>query len=166
MKKVLICVAVLCLGCAPKKQASNKTPAVKLESSCPENADCSIEIFNNKKLLVKHDEFENYYYSLDDNLDTKVIKYSYSRKTKSGIQDAGYREEIVFEVEHTNDQVFTNEDLQKTKMLFGRFCYCKGQTGNYRVTSGKLAIENQQATLDFTVSEVPQIITSIRFSIK
>ena len=50
-------------------------------------------------------------------------------------------------------------------MLFGRYCFCRGQTGLYRVKKGNLQIvslnDNIHFNLDFTIDEVPQIIKNI-----
>lgn len=166
MKKLLISLSLLLfLGCASKKNAV-ATTAVSLQSECPQQSKCSIEIFDNKTLVVKQDEFGSNYYTLEEDLQKKVIKYRYSNIVKGDIQDASYREEIVFEIDNLNDQEFVDTNLQKTKMLFGRFCFCKGQTGNYKVSQGRLSIQNQKGKLDFTVSEVPQIIKNIEFDIK
>ncbi|GEP51440.1 hypothetical protein FNO01nite_21120 [Flavobacterium noncentrifugens] len=167
MKKLLICTAILFLGCASKKTGVSQNQVVlQLESECPKAGTCRIEVFENKKMQVNLDEFGSVYYKLEDDLQKKVIKYSYSKTVKGDIQDAGYREEIVFELDNFENQDFENADLQKTQMLFGRFCYCKGQTGNYKVGSGKLSIQDKKASLSFTVSEVPQLIKTITFDIK
>lgn len=167
MKKLFICTAILFLSCASKKPGSIPNPvALQLESECPKAGTCKIEIFENKKMQVNLDEFGSVYYKLEDDLQKKVVKYSYSKTVKGAIQDAGYREEVVFELDNFENQSFENADLQKTQMLFGRFCYCKGQTGNYKVTTGRLSIRDKKASLSFTVSEVPQLIKNIVFIIK
>jgi hypothetical protein len=55
-------------------------------------------------------------------------------------------------------------------MLFGRFCFCKGQTGYYKVEQGTLNLIYKKNvvdfTLDFTVTKVPQIIKSIKATVK
>lgn len=168
MKKLLIGVVItFVLGCASKQNEVVKNDiALSLESDCPSDGHCKIEVFKQTKLVVKQDEFGHNYYEKEYDPNKKVIKYSYSRKVKGDIQDASYREEVVFELDHFENQKYIDSDIQQTKMLFGRFCFCKGQTGNYKVTHGKLFIENKIATLDFTVSEVPQIIKNISFVIK
>lgn len=168
MKKLMIAaVCVFSLGCAPKQNAVGKNEvALALQSECPTDGNCKIEVFKETKLVVKQDEFGHNYYEKEYDPNKKVIKYSYSRKVKGDIQDAGYREEVVFELDHLENQKHVDSDLQQTKMLFGRFCFCKGQTGNYKVSQGILSIQDQKATLDFTVSEVPQIMKNIAFVIK
>jgi len=167
MKKLILCAAVLFLSCASKKTNGIQKPvALQLESECPKAGTCSIEVFENKKMQVNLDEFGSVYYQLEEDLQKKVVKYVYSKTVKGDIQDAGYREEIVFELDNFENQNYEDADLQKTQLLFGRFCYCKGQTGNYKVTSGNLSIQNKKASLSFTISEVPQLIKNITFAIK
>ncbi len=169
MKNSIYLIAILVLtSCSCKKTTSQKLTAA-LESDCPKDGTCTVEIIDNKKLNVKQDEFGSIYYELEDSFDTKVVKYKYSRTVKGNLQDAGYREEIVFEIENTlKDVTLSDSDIQNTKMLFGRFCYCKGQTGNYKVSNGKLIFNSKENTidLDFKVTEVPQIITKIKLSLK
>jgi hypothetical protein len=51
-------------------------------------------------------------------------------------------------------------------MLFGRFCYCKGQAGNFKVKNGNLKITKDKIDLDFEIKEVPQIIKNISIRLK
>lgn len=171
MKK-LFC-SCLCLVlfsyCAVKKESHVYTRA-ELRSACPKNANCTLELFPNKSMVVKRDEWGNLSYSLEDRLGKNVFLYSYSRIVKGNIQDAGYREEIVFELyAHKDLKPLTDEALQNTQMLFGRFCFCKGQTGFYKVAKGSLTASNARdinIRLDFRVTEVPQITTAIAFDLK
>ncbi len=169
MKNSIYLLAIIVLtSCSCKKTTSQKLTAMQ-QSECPKDGTCTVEIIDNKKLNVKQDEFGSIYYELEDNFDTKIVKYKYSRTVKGNIQDAGYREEIVFEIENAlTDLTLVDTDIQNTKMLFGRFCYCKGQTGNYKVSIGKLNFNAQEKTidLDFKVTEVPQIITKIKILLK
>lgn len=156
------------LSCGAKK--SDSTTAV-LTGECPKDGNCTIRLFKNKGMVVKNDTFGRPFYELEDNPSKNTYLYTYSRIVKGNIQDAGYREEIVFELR--NDQVMapiSNESLQRTKMLFGRFCFCKGQTGYYKITKGNLAVANdsksETVALNFETTEVPQIIKSIALLIK
>lgn len=172
MKKIITLITVLFLAsCSCKKVNSQNHSTANLTSDCPKNGTCSLELFKGKSMLVNQDEFNKPYYELEENAATTVLKYTYSRTVKGNIQDAGYREEIVFEI--NNDQkniILTDDSLQNTKMLYGRFCYCKGQTGYYKVSKGNLNIskkpEETAIALDFKIDAVPQIITAISLVIK
>lgn len=168
MKKALIpLIVILLLSCSAKKNGINPT-AVALLSECQKNANCTVKLLQHKSMAVKQDEFGSQYYTLEDNPEKNVIVYTYSLTGKGDVQDASYREEIVFEIGNARTNLkFVDSDIQSSKMLFGRFCYCKGQTGYYKVTHGKMDLDqDNKLSLDFTVTEVPQIIKHIQLSIK
>lgn len=152
-----------------KKEEENKV-VTKTESPCPSDGVCTTEILKNKSLVIKTDEFGSTYTQIIDSETTSVIVYQYNRIVKGDLQDAGYREEIIFEINNNDTELnLTNKELQQTKMLFGRFCFCRGQTGYYKVEEGKLNLKKTNDTitlnLDFTITKVPQIIKTITTSI-
>lgn len=168
MKKILTSlVVVLLFSCGAKKNTANPE-TVALLSECKKNANCTVKLLQHKSMVVKQDEFGSQYYTLEENPEKNVIVYTYSITGKGDVQDASYREEIVFEIGHALANLkLVDSDIQSSKMLFGRFCYCKGQTGYYKVTHGKMDIDqDSKLSLDFTVTEVPQIIKRIQLSIK
>lgn len=139
--------------------------------NCPKDGKCTIEIIKNKSLLIKKDDLGFIYYHLMDNNQSSVIAYKYERNVEKGLQDGHYNEEIIFEIENKNTSLnLTDTKLEKTKMLFGRHCFCKGQAGYFQVNKGTLILEKKNETielnLDISVNEVPQIITSIITVIK
>jgi hypothetical protein len=172
MKKLfLIPTAFLFSFCCSNKDTikKNEEPISKLtiESTCPPDGDCHAEIHKNKSLEVKKDDLGSIYTNIIDNETTSVIVYQYNRKVKGDLQDAGYREEVVFEINNSDKElILNNENLQQTKMLYGRFCFCKGQTGYYKVENGNLTLkQNKDAisfNIDFSITQVPQIIKSIK----
>ena len=171
MKKTIFFLTfILIVSCGTKKP-SNVVLTALLKSECPKNGDCTIQVFENKSLIVKSDEFGSLYYNLEDDMLKKVVKYTYNRKVKGDIQDASYREEIVFEIENSKENLMLSDDsLQEVQLLFGRFCYCKGQTGYYKIKKGTLKIskvsKGNEVDLNFEIKEVPQIINHISFSIQ
>lgn len=169
MKRLALFSAFLLLSCSAKKQGVVTTAA--LEGECPKNANCKIELLLNKGMVVKQDDFGKTYYELAESAATNVVKYEYSRVVKGNVQDAGYREEVVFEIEQNPDAIqLADKSLQNVKMLFGRFCFCKGQTGYYKIEKGTLTINGTKGTksglLNFQTDEVPQIIHNFRFTLK
>ena len=166
MKRTLLIIpCFLLFACSANKPASTAI----LKSECPKNGTCTTELLKNKSMVVKKDEFGRTYYTLEDHPNVDVIKFSYNKTVKGDIQDAGYREEVVFEWNEDSKSV-SDAALQKTKMLFGRFCFCRGQTGYYKITKGNLAVTLQPKerilTLNFKIEEVPQITDSINISLK
>lgn len=172
MKKLgLIAVLVLFASCSSKK--NTVLPAANLTSICPKDGDCKVEVYDRKSMLVKTTETNSLYYELEENPAKKVIKYTYNRKVKGDLQDASYREEIIFEINsNAEESNFVDESLQDAQLLFGRFCYCKGQTGFYKIESGSLRvsknkeIETTQINLTLKTTKVPQIIEAIAISLK
>ncbi|WP_298118249.1 hypothetical protein [Flavobacterium sp.] len=176
MRKLLIIpILTLITACNCQKKVSDKTSEIKKDeivtnSTCPSDGKCTIEVIKNKSLEVKSDEFGSNYYNLTDNMNTSVVLYRYNRNVEEGLQDASYKEEIIFEINNNEKQLsLSDRDLQKTKMIFGRICFCRGQTGYYKVQSGKLFLENQKENiildLNFKITEVPQVINSFNYTI-
>lgn len=177
MKTVLLLFIFITLSCNSQKNKLVKNDVLEFKSNtnltnknqtsnCPADGICSIEVLKNKSLVVKTDEIGALYYQIIDNKDTSVILYQYNKKTEAGLQDASYKEEIVFEINNSETNISqSNLDLQRSKMLFGRHCFCKGQAGNFKVTEGNLKLIKNglkiDLSLDFKVKQVPQIITSI-----
>ena len=126
-----------------------------------------MQFLKNKSMVLASEDNKNSY-TLIDNPEKNVIVFTYSKTVKGNLQDAGYREEVVFETTQKLSELNLNDtDIQKSKMLFGRFCYCKGQTGYYSVRNGKMTVDsNNNLFLNFKVLEVPQIITEINLSLK
>lgn len=171
MKKYLLIPLVLGLTFCNSQKSSVAMNSIDTVKSCPDDGKCTIELLKNKRIEMKKDDFGSIYYQINDALDTSVIVYQYNLNVEKGLQDGNYREEILFEIKNTDKKLVLNgNDLQQTKMLFGRFCFCKGQTGYYKVTQGTLNLIHKKNvvdfTLDFTVSKVPQIIKSIQATVK
>lgn len=181
MKQLLIIpIAILTSCCCTNKSTSSKEKEVNLNtieavstinSDCPTDGKCTVEVLKNKSMNVMSDDIGAVYYRAEDNANTSIIIYKYERNVPKGLQDADYREEIVFEINNSEAKINKNDfTLQSTKMLYGRFCFCRGQTGFYKVSNGNLELENKNNQihfkLDFTVTEVPQTIKSIEATIK
>ena len=172
MKKLFLIPLAFGLSfCSCPKSSIDEKQVTSIESNCPENGKCTIQILKNKSMNVKTDEFGSVYYILEDNPTKSVIVYEYKRNVEEGLQDGQHREEIVFEI-NNSDTAFTlkDENLQNAKMLFGRHCFCRGQAGFFKVTEGNLDIENKngiiKVDLEFKITKVPQLYTSIKVTIK
>ena len=175
MKKLfLIPICTLLLFCSSKNNFSNNQDSIIIEntpSNCPENGVCETKIFRNQSLEIKTDEFGSMYYEKLESPTTSVILFTYTKNTPKDLPDSSYREEIIFEINNSDSDVELSDlNLQKTKMLFGRFCFCRGQTGYHKVKSGILKLKNADKkisfNLNFLISEVPQTIKSINNSVK
>lgn len=174
LKLPALCFSLfLFLSCGSKKHhdAFDETTTISQNLSCPENGSCMIELIKNKKINIKKDEFGKTYYSLEDDTSKNTIRYVYTLINDKNIQDSSYREEVVFEVNSDEMKInIADIELQKTKMLFGRFCFCRGATGYYKVMEGKLLLKKNKESytidLGFRITEVPQIVTKINGVVK
>lgn len=169
MNKLLLLLALILVSCNAQKVTPYET--VSFAGNCPAGGTCNVKIFKGKTLNVKSDEWGKAYYTMDDQADKNVIQFNYNKTVKGNVQDAGYREEIVFELDKSiGNLTLADQSLDDVKMLFGRFCFCKGQTGYYKVSKGHLVIaaakHEKTVTLDFKSEEVPQIISGILISLK
>ena len=153
--------------------AKNKAKSIllTLKSECPQDGTCTVELLKDKRLDIKTDDLGGIYFQIVAATESSVVLYHYNRKVEKGLQDGQYREDIVFEINNSDSLIsLSGSDLQKTKMLFGRHCYCKGQAGYFKVTQGQLTLEQKKNAvsfhLDFTITQVPQIIKSIKATTK
>ena len=173
MKITIISVLILfATFCTPKNAVlvTNSSESLVTNSNCPKDGNCTIEILKNKKLLVKTDDIGGIYFDIINDNEYFVIKYTYNRKVEKDLQDASYSEEIIFEVKNdAKNWRFINQNMQNTKLLFGRHCYCKGQAGYFKINAGTItskSIKDKiQYTVDFKAEKVPQILTKISFTI-
>ena len=134
--------------------------------NCPEDGICTFEIFKNSQLITKSDEFGFLYPIIKDGNFT-VLKYEYKRNEIPDTADSGYSEIIFIQLNpNFMEMKIENQELSKVNLLFGRFCFCKGQTGYYNIQNGFFSIEEKsknlyQLHLNFKCDDVPQIITTI-----
>lgn len=138
-----------------------------LKNDSLENGSKKLYLLKNKKLEVVQNE--GYIsYTIIDNDKTNVVQYVYAINQDQVAYDGGYREEVVFEIPNDDfDTKYKDEELQKTKMLFGRYCFCRGKTGVYKIMQGNLQINSNKKEfhfeLDFNITEVPQVIEKISY---
>lgn len=171
MKKAFLLSVIfwITLSCCNSKKTvsqENKIGSSQILSPCPENIECTLEVLKNKSMLVKTDEFSHIYYELEDHPEKTVYHYTYKLKTDQRYQDAGYREEIIFELNSTSsDLELANESIQSTKMLFGVWCYCKGKAGNYKITKGNFSKKGNEISIDFPAVVGDQKVTELKMKI-
>lgn len=171
MKKFFLLPAVLLLfSCSSQKKTDFTTASVS-SSNCPKDGECTVRLEKNQRLDIKRDEYGSLYYNMVPSDEKNVIVYEFSRGFDEQLQDSGYREHIIIETDIANPEMsLSNFTLEHANVLFGRFCYCKGATGNFKIKEGTLDIKRDGdellVTMNFKVSEVPQEITMIKVSVK
>lgn len=174
MKKLFLLPLLVCFSCNCTKvttSASLEPVQSKIETACPEDGTCTLELLKNKQIVVVKDGIGTMSYELQDSPTTSVIYYQYKRNTDPNLQDANHREEIVFEIENASSTLdLTNSGLQQVKMLYGRHCFCRGQAGYFRVVEGALHLDNSNGALsfvlDYKIKEVPQTLSQLKGSFK
>jgi len=163
-----IYILLLSLGilfsCNAQKPAAEMR--AEISSECPSDGICEIEVLKNKQLVLLYDDLGGMYYDIKDHEGTTVIHYQYTKTTQANLQDGHYREDVIFEIKNSDKSLdLTDTALQQTKLIFGRHCFCKGQTGYFKVEDGDLKLTSTKNgiifNLRFICDKVPQIINTI-----
>src|SRR5690606_11725163 len=98
MKKLLLIPSILVLfSCSSQKGGELSKATSTLD--CPDEGTCTARIEKNKSLDIKTDEFGGIYYNLIDDPTKHVIVYDFSKGFDEQLQDSGYREEILVEID-------------------------------------------------------------------
>lgn len=165
-KAALLSIFAISVACGGSKACNEKL----VSKECPADGKCTIVVHKDKSLLIKTDESGKPYYEMEDNTAKNVVIYTYNRDVPKDLQDGSYREEVVLELgKNQQSETLTGNAKGGVKALFGRFCYCKGSTGYYWIGSGNLTLsdaDKQRYALEFKITEVPQVVTTIQFTTK
>jgi len=172
MRAILWCILFLILSCSTTKEQT-KDERVSLPPpiiNCPEDGDCSFEVFKNSNLNLAYDSSGKLYPEVSEG-EKIVIKYHYKRKAIENAMDSNYSEYVYIEFDPKAKQIILKDkELQNVKMVFGRICYCKGSMGYFPVREGNLFLFNSNGNLQlrtsFKINKVPQIINQIDENIK
>lgn len=168
MKNILLVLLLIIVSCKPTIIVSQHIS--QKANICPENGECSFELIPNKSILFKVDDFGILYPVISEG-EKMLLKFTFKKNPINNIQDSNYSEIIYAELDKEFTEVtLKNEELQKATLYFGRFCYCKGQTGYYPIKKGAFKITKVDKntinfSLNFEINEVPQIISSINETI-
>lgn len=170
MKKSIVIVLLASLFTACQSQKGMEKNSVTVTSTCPKDGSCTVEVFQNKSILIEKDQFGNLFYKVVDNPNRNVIKYEYNRTVKDTmLQDAGYREEIAFETD-SKFQEISIKDPNPAQMIFGRFLFSRENTGYFKVKDKDLTISKggrkTAINLKFNTGKVPQIVTGFSATIE
>lgn len=180
MKKIVLSLLIgIGVACTPVKRTLSESPETeydsgskyKITSFCPIEGDCEVSRVENVSLVVKEVQEGNrgeMSYELIPSETTDVVIYTYKRASENVLVEGFYREEVLFEIPKENQRlILENRNIQDIKMIFGRFCYCQGETGYYKVRRGKINVKYSpkriRAYMDIEVLDVPQLISNISF---
>lgn len=163
MKKTGVLFSLLLLSCSSQKH--NDIIDIPIQKECPLDGLCTLSVFNNKQLILLKDGLGGLYYDIKENKGTTVIHYQYNKTTQANLQDGHYREDVLFEIKNTTTSLnITDSELQQIKLIFGRHCFCKGQTGYFPINKGSLQLYQQTSfafDLEFETDKVPQLILRV-----
>lgn len=155
------------LACKAKQEPTEKDVFYEtIINYCPKGGTCSFEVLKSKSLEIKTDGTGAQYPQITEGEKT-VLKFEYKKEEDPKIADDGYTEVIYTEIKPTIHNLdLKDEELSQAKVLFGRLCFCRGQTGYYPVESGHLEIKSNKNdsvsyTLSFKITEVPHILKEI-----
>ena len=166
--KLLIAVISLCLfflatSCLNRNIAQQDK--INLKTTVFKNGKETLDLIKNKRLdtITINGHLT---YQIKDNPTSDVIHFSYEKDMDQVEVDGGLREELLFEIPKGDVALaLTDSNLQQTKMLFGRYCYCRGQNGIVKIKNGILNLsrkkEKLKLNLEFQSKSIPQAFENI-----
>ncbi|MBD0831439.1 hypothetical protein [Aestuariibaculum sediminum] len=165
MRIVGVCLVLLVFfGCKSKRAVVSELTNKEEIMSCPEGGICSFQVETNKKLALKTDQTGMLYPDITEGQDI-LLKYIYEKETDANIQDASYQEAVYINLkkEQLNLQA---ESLKPFNIVFARLCFCKGESGYFRVKNGRIKVEtlrenSYRLVLKFQAEGIPQVINEI-----
>ena len=164
---ILVATFILLLSCKSQSyDVSLSNESSKSKVTCPKEGTCNFSIYPNQSIDFKIDEFGIGYAEFKIS-DSNVLKFEYQRNEIPNIADSGYIERVYLELpNHPKTLLSEDQTLEKVNLLFERVCYCKGQTGFYKINQGTLSLKlikknRYHLKLSFKTSEVPQVLTEI-----
>ena len=161
MKYLLL--LIILTTCISNKELKYTEEAIESQL-CPQDGNCSYEVLKNQRITYNYSNLSKFYPSFSKG-NKHVFKFEYKRNNSPNIQDSSYREEVFIELDTNNLEIETTV-FKGQKIIFARWCYCKGQTGYYKIEKGKLSVKKikkntYQLKFTFKMDQVPQVITEI-----
>ena len=152
-KSLVLVVALMQLGCS-KKTISVDTDKENLPTqNCPKEGSCNIKYIRNTSLEIRKDEIGKIFYDLKNNPEKSVVIIEYFERSELGLQDGNYREEIMFHINNNQAELqLSDEFLVRTNLVFGKYCYCKGEAGLRRVEEGLIKLKQNEKEIDFILT--------------
>lgn len=138
--------------------------------ACPEEGTCKVNVFEKKAITWHTDEIGQNYYRLTDDPTKTVYQYEYVVAGPEGTADGELREKIVFELSsQTQDFTLENEALSAINLIYGRYCFCRGQAGTIAIDKGTFEVvhtKNQRnIRIQFHQEAFPQAFKDIGFTV-
>lgn len=161
----LVVISYVLLACQSQKGLNAEDEkGGTLSTFCPEDGNCTFEVLTNSSLSLLTDGIGQLYPQVKKGNKT-VLKFEYKRTVDPRIADGGYTEIVYAEIDPKTEELsLSDEQLSSANVVFGRLCFCKGQTGYFQIDQGTLVIstaKDQSKTYAFTLTtdKVPQRLT-------
>jgi len=174
MKKIftLLAVTVLMAGCNTTKGVAGTNWLGKkttIASVCPENGTCTATREFEKGLNLQG--FQELYPQDIFNPETILVKYEFERKKGEDLYaDDFYKEEVFMEIPaKAFKKQYKDAELEQVKLVYGKHCYCKGEAGYYKITTGTLKINHsdKQTKVKLTFkAPVTSLIETVDFTVE
>jgi hypothetical protein len=152
----LILIASTISSCKSQKdfdKNSNSGKTISL-TDCLPDAKCTLQVTADMGVIIKKDEIGNLNLIFEPKPNTTAYHYIMSENHDQQYMDAGYREEIAFELPSDfKNGTISGKQLIDSGALFGVFCYCKGKAGYYAIRGGTITKSADSITV-----EVPSIV--------
>lgn len=154
-------LAVFLASCASKNNINQSI------SGCLDDGKCSITVSPNQQISTEKTNRNELTINPENSSEKSIYTFEYNREVDPKYVDGHYKEQLIFELPQNLEKLeLSNHELKEIKLIFGRFCYCKGFTGYYWVTNGTFKLDGNKITIAFKIQEVPQELTNISFNIK
>jgi len=167
MKYLCFLIPLLFFCCGGIKQSPiENITTIESKTLCPDDGVCTFDIFKNSTLEIKSDNIGLIYPEIN-NGNNIVLKFEYTRNEIPNTADSNHQEIIYLELDSNKiENNLKDINLQNVKLLFGRLCFCRGQTGYYKIVNGILSIKKISNNeyllkLEFKINEVPQVVSII-----
>jgi len=143
MKKLALAIfPFLIIACASQKNSDTITGKYTIESNCPTEGTCALEVLKDKSLLIQNDHLGRPSYTTQDSPGKTVFRYTYNKKKNPIYQDDIYGEEIVFDTDSDLTALKKGINAKEANLVFGVKCFCKGKAGYYRPQTGSAQYKN------------------------
>lgn len=154
-------MSILLESCAVKGEMNHDI------TGCLDDGKCTVEIIKDKEISLETTKLNEVVVNYLDATEKSVYTYEYNRTVDPKHIDGHYKEQVIFELQQNLEKLeLSNQELQEIDLTFGRFCYCKGFTGYYKVKKGSFKLSDNKISISFKVDEVPQELSDISFKIK
>lgn len=137
--------------CSKKSNISSQQNNTSTNNYCPENGVCTLDILNNKSLHIKNNNENKPTYEIIDDINKKVVVYTFSTNQEDVAFDGGYNESVIFEI-NSNDEnkTYIDEELKMVKMFYNKQKNIRTNDSKI-ITQGKLVLSLKADVVNFNL---------------